>query len=165
MWERLEVWLNMQTTLRRLKAADKNTNEGSQVENVSTVVLIDLTDTSSVSQWRELVACLCESLKCVWHSSLSFGCLKVWTPTTPFSLSIPSHCFAPSHSLNIASPFVSSACPFICHSAQPHFFLFLNVLRCTRTHTCAYVVPFQRVPTQTQSQWCRPQKASSISVT
>lgn len=43
-------------TLRRLKAADKNTNEGSQVENVSTVVLIDLTDTSSVSQWRELVA-------------------------------------------------------------------------------------------------------------
>lgn len=40
-------------TLSSLKAADKNTNEGSQVENVSTVVLIDLTDTSSVSCWKK----------------------------------------------------------------------------------------------------------------
>ena len=38
--------------LPQSKAADKNTNEGSQGENVSTVVLIDLTDTSSVSQWK-----------------------------------------------------------------------------------------------------------------
>lgn len=37
------------------RAADKNTNERSQVENVSTVVLIDLTDTSSVSQRRQRV--------------------------------------------------------------------------------------------------------------
>lgn len=43
-------------TLSSLKAADKNTNEGSQVENVSTVVLIDLTDTSGVSCWKKLVA-------------------------------------------------------------------------------------------------------------
>lgn len=37
------------------RAADKNTNERRQVENVSTVVLIDLTDTSSVSQRRRRV--------------------------------------------------------------------------------------------------------------
>lgn len=49
--------------LRSLKAADKNTNERSQVENVSTVVLIDLTDTSSVPQWRELVARLSAKLQ------------------------------------------------------------------------------------------------------
>lgn len=46
-------------TLWRRKAQNKNTNERSQVENVSTVVLIDLTDTSSASPWRELVARPC----------------------------------------------------------------------------------------------------------
>lgn len=50
---------------RSLNAADKNTNEGSQVENVSTVVLIDLTDTSSVSQRRELVARQWQTPECV----------------------------------------------------------------------------------------------------
>lgn len=52
-------------TLSSLNAADKNTNEGSQVENVSTVVLIDLTDTSSVSYWMRLVAWHSAQLKCV----------------------------------------------------------------------------------------------------
>lgn len=44
------------------------------MENVSTVVLIDLTDTSSVSQRRERVTWPSALLKC--HRSLSLGCLK-----------------------------------------------------------------------------------------
>lgn len=61
-----------------LKAADKNTNERSQVENVSTVLLIDLTDTSSVSRRRERVTWPSALLKC--RCSLSLGCLKARSP-------------------------------------------------------------------------------------
>lgn len=114
-WVRLEERLN---TLRSREAADNNTNERSQVENVSTVVLIDLTDTSSVSQWRELVAWPSAQRKCVGHSSLSLGSLRSEDPSL---FLIPFLCFSPSHSLNSASPFLSAACPFICHSVQPHF--------------------------------------------
>lgn len=97
-------------TLSSLKAADKNTNEGSQVENVSTVVLIDLTDTSSVSCWKKLVAWHFAQAKGVCHSLLSDS-LKF-----PSICSYCSLCFVHSHSLNIISPFLSFTHPSICHS-------------------------------------------------
>lgn len=46
------------------EASDKNTNEGSQEENVSAVVLIDLTDAFSVSRWRGLVAQHFDQTRC-----------------------------------------------------------------------------------------------------
>lgn len=120
---------------RSLNAADKNTNEGSQVENVSTVVLIDLTDTSSVSQRRELVARRWQNPECV----------ALFWPLPFFLLFFSPLCFAPLHCLNIASPTVSLACPLICHSvAVPLFFL-----KHTRAHThaCTHTpFLFQRSP-------------------
>lgn len=97
-------------TLSSLKAADKNTNEGSQVENVSTVVLIDLTDTSGVSCWKKLVAWHFAQAKWVCHSLLSDS-LKF-----PSICSYCSLCFVHSHSLNIISPLPSFTHPSICHS-------------------------------------------------
>lgn len=100
--------------LRSLKAADKNTNERSQVENVSTVLLIDLTDTSSV---REVVAgphmavCGTPFVTCLFHS-LKPTCIYFPIPSLFRTLALSKYCL---------TPFVSFACPFICHSVQPHF--------------------------------------------
>ena len=123
-------------TSRSLNAADKNTNEGSQVENVSTVVLIDLTDTSSVSQRRELVARRWQTPVCVCVCVAPF-----WPPFFFFFFFFPPLCFAPSHSLNIASPAASLACPLICHSvAVPLFFHTYNILAQAHTHTHAHTL-------------------------
>lgn len=87
-------------------------------KNVSTVVLIDLTDTSSLSQWRELVAGPSAWLQRVtlpfFPSLLPSGSLGLMGGFF-FSISFVSH------PLNITSTFVSSVCLFICHSAEPYF--------------------------------------------
>lgn len=124
-------------TLRRLKAADKNTNEGSQVENVSTVVLIDLTDTSSASRWRKTggIVC-CWAAVCV--ALFLTICLCDSVKSSVVSLFIPSLFY--TFILNIASPSVSFACPFICHSTFP--LSFLKILWATYTHTHTHVLSY-----------------------
>lgn len=100
-------------------------------KNVSTVVLIDLTDTSSLSQRRGLVAGPSAPLQRVtlfffsFFSSFLSSHLAVWDSDDPsagflFSLFFPPISFV-SHPLNITSTFVSSVCPFICHSEKPYF--------------------------------------------
>lgn len=152
-------------TSRRLKAADKNTNERSQVENVSTVALIDLTDTSSASQrrgsWRRgplLSPSVRRSPLC--HLAVS------GFPSHPhlsLHLFIPSLCFAPSRSLNIASPPVSfpssihlpfSAAPLSLLKRKKNTLLRAH----TRVRTRSHIVPFQRLPLRPTPSSAVPKK-------
>lgn len=90
-------------------------------ENVSTVMLIDLTDTSSVSHWRKLVT-----------SALHFVFLLSDCVKAP---NIPLHyCHMPSLTLNLVAPCVSFISQVICHLLQPLHVLFLDHVP---SHPCA----------------------------
>lgn len=67
-----------------LEASDENTNKESQGGNLSKVVLIDLTDTSSVSHRRRLVAQDFDQTRC-------FVILMSDRNSHPSFLHIPSH--------------------------------------------------------------------------
>lgn len=113
-----DVWLNM---LRCLKAADKNTNERSQVEKCkhSSTNWPDR-HLQSVSVERTGGRPLCSAPAC--HTSFFPFSPPIWQFG---SLTTPDDFFSPipfvSHPLSIAFTFVSSVCPFICHSAEPYF--------------------------------------------
>lgn len=87
-------------------------------EIVSTVVLIDLTDTSSVSHWRKLVA-----------SALHFVFLLSDCVKAP---NIPLHyCHMPSLTLNLVAPCVSFISQVIYQLPQlPHFLFQDHVPSC-----------------------------------
>lgn len=108
-------------------------------ENVSTVTLIDLTDTSSVSHWRKLVA-----------SALHFVFLLSDCVKAP---NIPLHyCHMASLTLNLVAPCVSFISQVIYQLPQPpHHTLSVSRSRAI-VSVCLCIVPFQRI-------WLSPSSA------